>query len=75
VVEESVDGRRGQCLGHDGVEAGQVKIAGHGETALFVGGVDHAVEGFSLPFLCFRRRSPVASSPSCPVLIAPATAA
>ena len=24
-----------------------MEITGHGETALFVGGVDHAVEGFS----------------------------
>jgi len=46
VVEEPVDRWSGQGLGHDGVEASPVEVAGDGGAALFVGGVDSAIEGF-----------------------------
>ena len=44
MVKEPVDGGGGQGLGHDRVEAGGVQVAGDGDGAAFVGGVDDAVE-------------------------------
>jgi hypothetical protein len=46
VVEQPVDGRGGEGLGHDRVESGWVDVAGHGQAAAFVGGVGDAVERF-----------------------------
>src|SRR5690625_5103559 len=46
VVQEAVDGRGREVLGHDGVEPGGVDVAGDGQAAAFVGGIDQAVEGF-----------------------------
>jgi site-specific DNA recombinase len=46
VVQQPVDGRGGQGLGHDLVEPGRVKVAGHGQRTLLVAGVDQAVEPF-----------------------------
>jgi hypothetical protein len=45
VVQESVNGRGREGFGHDLVEAGWVQVAGHGEAASFVGGVDQAFGG------------------------------
>jgi hypothetical protein len=44
VVHEPVDRGGGQGLGHDLVESGGVEVAGDGDRASFVGGVDQAVE-------------------------------
>ena len=51
MVQEPVDGRGGQGLGHDRVEPRGVQVRGDGDGAAFVGGVDDAVERFagSLP--------------------------
>ena len=43
-MEESVNGSGGKSFGHDGVETGRMKIAGDCDAALFVGGVNQAVE-------------------------------
>ena len=47
MVQEPVDGGGGQGLGHDRVEPGGVQVAGDGDGAAFVGGVDDAVERFT----------------------------
>ena len=44
VVEQPVDGGVGDGLGHEFVESGGVKVAGQGDGAFLVGGVDDAVE-------------------------------
>ena len=43
--EQPVHAASGQGLGHDGVEAGWVDVAGYGQAALLIGGVDHSIEG------------------------------
>lgn len=44
VVEESVDGRGGQGLGHDLVESGRMEVARNRDRAPFICGIDQAVE-------------------------------
>ena len=44
VVEEPVDGRGGEGLGHDRVESRRVDVAGHRDRPPFVGGVGDPVE-------------------------------
>jgi hypothetical protein len=44
VVQEPVDGRGGEGLGHQFVERCRVQIARHRDRAFLVGGVDEAVE-------------------------------
>src|SRR5262249_914402 len=39
VVEDAVDGGRGQALGHNGVEAGRMQVGSDGQAALLIGGV------------------------------------
>ena len=46
VVQEPVDGRGREGLGHQLVERGGVQIRGQRDRALLVGGVDEAVEPF-----------------------------
>lgn len=43
-MEETVDGRRGQRLGHDLVESGRMKVARNRDRASFVCGINQAVE-------------------------------
>ena len=44
MVEEAIDGGGGQGLGHELVEPGGVQVAGDGDAAFLIGGVDEAVE-------------------------------
>jgi hypothetical protein len=46
VVEEPVDGRGGEGLGHQLVERGGVQVGGQRDRAFLIGGVDEAVEAF-----------------------------
>ncbi len=46
VVQEPVDGRGGECLGHEFVEPGGVQVRGERDGAFLVGGIDEAVEPF-----------------------------
>ena len=46
VVQQPVDGRSGQGLGHELVEPGGVKVRGDRHRAFLVGGVDQPVEAF-----------------------------
>jgi hypothetical protein len=46
VVEQPVDGRGGEGLGHDLVEPGRVEVRTDRQGAAFVGGVDEPVEPF-----------------------------
>ena len=44
VVQEPVDGRGGQGLGHELVEPGGVQVRADRDRAFLVGGIDEAVE-------------------------------
>ena len=44
VVQEPVDGRGGEGLGHELVEGGRVQIGADRDGAFLIGGVDQAVE-------------------------------
>jgi len=44
VVQEPVDGRGGEGLGHELVERGRVQVRGDRHGPLLVGGVDEPVE-------------------------------
>ena len=50
--QESVDGGGGQRFGHEGVEPGGVDVAGDGDRAAFVGGLDDSVERFGSGLPC-----------------------
>jgi site-specific DNA recombinase len=52
VVDEAVDQGGGEGFWHDRVESAGVDVAGHGDGASFVGGVDHAVEGLGGVLAC-----------------------
>jgi hypothetical protein len=43
VVQQAIDGRGGECLGHQLVEAGRVDVAGERDRAFLVAGVDDPV--------------------------------
>jgi len=58
VVQEPVDGRGGERLGHELVERGGVQVRGDRDGAFLVGGVDEAVEPFG-GVLGYRQKADV----------------
>jgi len=44
VVQQPVDGRGGQCFGHEFVEGRGVKVGRNGDGTFLIGGIDEAVE-------------------------------